>query len=105
MLGTSKEFILQKEKDAKLIRSGQPHNTLMDHLKRIDGKQHMLVVAAPEAPLSGACGSTSRQLGAKAIMTGIRPDVADQMVELAADLRRLVMLDDLKSGIAHAIAR
>lgn len=33
VLGTSKEHILLKERQAKLIRSGQPHNRLMDHIE------------------------------------------------------------------------
>jgi len=46
-----------------------------------------------------------RLLGAKAIVTGLHPEVARTVVELAVDLDDLVLLSDLKSGIAHAIAR
>jgi hypothetical protein len=33
VLGISKEYIVVKERNNKLIRSGQPHNKLLDHLK------------------------------------------------------------------------
>lgn len=46
-----------------------------------------------------------RLLGATAIVTGIRPDVAQVMVQLGADMRHLMMLNDLKSGIAYALGR
>jgi rsbT co-antagonist protein RsbR len=46
-----------------------------------------------------------RLLGTEAIVTGIRPEVAQTPVELGVELRDLVALSDLKSGIAHALGR
>ncbi len=45
-----------------------------------------------------------RLLGAEAIVTGVRPGVAQLLVDLGTDLGGLVVLGDLKAGIAHAIA-
>jgi rsbT co-antagonist protein RsbR len=44
-------------------------------------------------------------LGAEAVLTGVRPTVARTLIELGAELGGLVVLGDLKAGIAHAIAR
>ena len=45
-----------------------------------------------------------RLLGAEAIVTGVRPGVAQLLVNLGTDLAGIVVLGDLKAGIAHAIA-
>ncbi len=45
-----------------------------------------------------------RLLGAEAIVTGVRPGVAQLLVNLGTDLAGLVVLGDLKAGIAHALA-
>lgn len=44
-----------------------------------------------------------RLLGAHAVLTGIRPEVAHTMVELGVDLTGLVTKSTLKSGIAYAL--
>lgn len=44
-------------------------------------------------------------LGAQAVLTGVRPEVAATLVELGLDLRGLVTLDSLQSGLAWARAR
>jgi rsbT co-antagonist protein RsbR len=46
--------------------------------------------------------SAVRLLGAAAIVTGIRPDVARALIDLGVDLDGLVTLDSLQSGIRHA---
>jgi predicted ATPase/GAF domain-containing protein/tRNA A-37 threonylcarbamoyl transferase component Bud32 len=44
-----------------------------------------------------------RLLGARAVLTGVRPEVAQTMVELGADLQGLVTKGTLQSGIAYAL--
>jgi anti-anti-sigma regulatory factor len=46
-----------------------------------------------------------RLLGAHAVLTGIRPEVAHTMVELGVDLTGLVTKSTLRSGIAYALER
>jgi rsbT co-antagonist protein RsbR len=46
-----------------------------------------------------------RLLGAEIIVTGVRPDMAQTMVQLGADLRHVAVLSDLKSGVTHAMRR
>jgi rsbT co-antagonist protein RsbR len=43
-------------------------------------------------------------LGAEAMITGIRPEVAQTLVNLGVDLSNLRTLSSLQSGIAHALA-
>lgn len=42
-------------------------------------------------------------LGARVVVTGIRPEVAQALVELGADLRAIATHSTLQSGIAHAM--
>jgi anti-anti-sigma factor len=44
-------------------------------------------------------------LGAEVVLTGIRPEVAQTLVDLGTDLSRIVTRGSLQSGIAYAIAR
>lgn len=46
-----------------------------------------------------------RMLGAEAILTGIRPEVAQTLVGLGVDLTKLVTLSSLQSGLQHALRR
>lgn len=46
-----------------------------------------------------------RLLGAEVIVTGIRPEVAETLVVLGADMSSLVSKGTLESGIAHAMTR
>lgn len=48
-------------------------------------------------------GRGVRLLGATCVLTGIRPAVAQLMVAAQVDLAGLVVLRDLKAGIAHAL--
>jgi len=43
-------------------------------------------------------------LGAEAMITGIRPEVAQTLVNLGVDLSNLRTLSSLQSGIAQALA-
>jgi PAS domain S-box-containing protein len=44
-------------------------------------------------------------LGAQAILTGVRPEVAQTLVTLGVDLGGIVTSGSLQSGVAHALAR
>lgn len=44
-------------------------------------------------------------LGAEAVLTGIRPEVAGALVAISADLRSIVTCSTLKAGIAYAMNR
>lgn len=46
-----------------------------------------------------------RLLGAQVVLTGIRPEVAQTLVGLGADLREIVSRSTLQSGIAYAMAQ
>jgi anti-anti-sigma regulatory factor len=49
------------------------------------------------------CARAVRLLGARVLITGIRPDVAQTIVSLGVDLSGIVTLGTLESGIAHAM--
>ncbi|XXY50285.1 PAS domain S-box protein [Sorangium sp. So ce269] len=44
-------------------------------------------------------------LGAEVILTGVRPEVAQTMVGIGIDLREIVTLSSLQSGLHHALGR
>jgi rsbT co-antagonist protein RsbR len=46
-----------------------------------------------------------RLLGAKGMITGIRPNVAQTVVELGLDLSSVLTLSNLRAGLKHAIAQ
>jgi rsbT co-antagonist protein RsbR len=46
-----------------------------------------------------------RLLGAEVVLTGIRPEVAQTLVSIAADLSGITTLGTLQSGIAYAMER
>ena len=46
-----------------------------------------------------------RLLGAAAVLTGVRPEVARALVDVGADLGDIVVHGSLRSGIAYALAR
>jgi anti-anti-sigma factor len=47
--------------------------------------------------------SALRLLGAQAVLTGVRPEVAQAMVQLGAELGSIVTRGTLQNGIAHAL--
>ena len=49
--------------------------------------------------------SALRLLGAKAVITGIRPDLAQTLTSMGVDLGDIVTRGTLKSGIAYALRR
>ncbi len=56
------------------------------------------------AALLVKAASALRLIGAQAILTGVRPDTAQLLVNDAADLGSLITLGTLQSGIAYALA-
>jgi rsbT co-antagonist protein RsbR len=46
-----------------------------------------------------------RLLGARVVLTGIRPEIAQTLVGLGADMSEVVTRSTLESGIAYAIGR
>lgn len=46
-----------------------------------------------------------RLLGADVVLTGVRPEVAQTLVQLGVDLRSIITLSSLQSGIAFALAQ
>jgi anti-anti-sigma regulatory factor len=46
-----------------------------------------------------------RLLGARVILTGIRPDIAQTLVQLGTDLGGMTTCSTVQSGIAHAARR
>ena len=64
---------------------------------------HTVDTSAAEALMRTA--RAIRLLGAEAIVTGVRPAVAQTLVALGTELGGLVVLGDLKAGIRHALAR
>ncbi|WP_437617859.1 PAS domain-containing protein [Sorangium sp. So ce1151] len=63
-------------------------------------------VRAVDAIVADALTRTARaaqMLGARVVITGIRPEVARALLELGADLTGIITLGTLQSGIAHAL--
>ncbi|WP_437878744.1 AAA family ATPase [Sorangium sp. So ce513] len=60
--------------------------------------------AAPAAILARTAAAL-RLVGAQAILTGVRPEAAQQLVRTAAGLDGLLTLGTLQSGMAYALAR
>jgi rsbT co-antagonist protein RsbR len=63
-------------------------------------------VRAVDALVANALTRTARaaqMLGARVVLTGIRPEVARALLELGADLTGIITLGTLQSGIAHAL--
>ncbi|WP_437587864.1 PAS domain-containing protein [Sorangium sp. So ce1000] len=78
------------------ISSQRAHTAILD----ITG------VRAVDALVADALTRTARaaqMLGARVVLTGIRPEVARALLELGADLSGIITLGTLQSGIAHAL--
>jgi anti-anti-sigma regulatory factor len=49
------------------------------------------------------CASALRLLGTQAVLTGVRPEVAQTMVQLGAELGQIITKSTLQGGIAYAL--
>ncbi|NTW02308.1 MAG: STAS domain-containing protein [Oscillochloris sp.] len=63
------------------------------------------IVDTQMANLLLQCARSVQLLGARMVLTGIRPDVAQTMVSLGIDLEGVVTRADLMGGIAYALRR
>jgi len=63
------------------------------------------VVDAHVASALISAARAARLLGARVLLTGIRPEIAQTLVALGTDLAGVVTLATLESGIAYALAR
>jgi len=63
------------------------------------------VVDVSVASMLVSAASALRLLGAQAVLTGIRPEVAQMLVELNVDLGSIVTKASLQTGIAYAVRR
>lgn len=63
------------------------------------------VVDTPVAEALVRASQAVKLLGATAVLTGIRPEVAATLVAMGADLSRIVVHGNLQTGIAHALKR
>ncbi|WP_437475777.1 PAS domain-containing protein [Sorangium sp. So ce1014] len=90
-------------------RAGQIMETLLDGISRQRAHTALLDITgvrAVDALVADALTRTARaaqMLGARVVLTGIRPEVARALIELGADLSGIVTLGTLQSGIAHAL--
>jgi anti-anti-sigma regulatory factor len=68
------------------------------------------ITGVPEVDASVAealirAARAARLLGARVILTGIGPDVAQRLVRIGADLRDIMTYGTLHGGVAHALRR
>jgi rsbT co-antagonist protein RsbR len=62
-------------------------------------------VGAEVADMLLRAARAARLLGAQVILTGVRPEVAQALVQLGADLSGLITLGSLQQGVAYALTR
>ncbi|WP_434040791.1 MULTISPECIES: PAS domain-containing protein [Sorangium] len=90
-------------------RAGQIMETLLTGISSQRAHTAILDVTgvrAVDALVAHALTRTARaaqMLGARVVLTGIRPEVARALLELGADLSGIITLGTLQSGIAHAL--
>ncbi|XXY51253.1 PAS domain-containing protein [Sorangium sp. So ce269] len=91
-------------------RAAQVIETLLDGLSRQQATIAILdVTGVPQAGPSVTdtllrTARSVRLLGAEVVLTGIRPSVAQALVELGADLGGIVTQGTLEQGVAYALA-
>lgn len=75
----------------------QAHTAILDitGVRVVDTQVANALVGAAKA---------ARMLGARVVLTGISPEIAQTLVHLEADLGGITTLSTLQSGIAHALA-
>jgi rsbT co-antagonist protein RsbR len=92
-------------------RAEQAVETLVNGIARFGARiaildvTGLLYVDAPVAEALLRAARAARLLGAEVILTGIRPDVAERLVNLGADLTGIVTCGTLERGVAHALGR
>jgi rsbT co-antagonist protein RsbR len=93
------------------MRADQILETLLDGITKHRAHTAILditgvrVVDAQVASGLVAAAKAARLLGARVLLTGIRPQVAQMLVGFDTDLAGVVTLGTLESGIAYALAR
>ncbi|XXT14452.1 PAS domain-containing protein [Sorangium sp. So ce429] len=91
-------------------RAAQVIETLLDGISRQQARIAILdVTGVPQAgpSVTDALLRTARSvrlLGAEVVLTGIRPSVAQALVELGADLGGIVTQGTLEQGVAYALS-
>jgi anti-anti-sigma regulatory factor len=109
---------------ARRRRAGRPAGRRIDRVRAAALLEHLLagvaerrattailditgvpVVDADVAAALVHAAHAVRLLGARALLTGVRPEVATTLVDLGLDLRGLVTLGTLQSGLAWARER
>lgn len=78
------------------VAAGHPHTVILD----ITG---VVVVDTQVANMLVRASQAVQLLGTRMILTGIRPEVAQTLVNLGADLRGLVTWSTLQMGITYAM--
>lgn len=90
-------------------RMQQVMSTLLSELQRSQASIVILdVTGVPEIDLESTSGilraaQAVRLLGAQAVLTGIRPEVARRLVDVGSDLQAIVTCGTLQAGIEFAI--
>ena len=93
------------------IRAQQVMHTLLSGLAASRGKFAILditgvpVVDTAVASAILRAAHAARLLGTEVILTGIRPEVAQTLVHIGAELGNIITRGTLQSGIKHALAR
>jgi len=92
-------------------RAAQIMDTLLDGIGRYRADTAILDITGVRtvdthvANALVAAARSVRLLGASVVLTGIRPEVAQMLVTLGADLAGIVTRSTLQSGVAYALAR
>lgn len=92
-------------------RAGQVMETLLEGVSQHQARTVILditgvnVVDTQVANSFVQAAQAVQLLGAQVVLTGIKPEVAQTLVHLTADLHGIVTLSNLRSGIAFALAR
>ena len=53
--------------------------------------------------LVAGCDDKDKDVGAQVVLTGIRPEVAQTLVQLGVDLRSIITRGTLQDGITYAL--
>lgn len=90
-------------------RAQQMMETLLEAVARHRAQMVILDITGVhgiDTPVANALVSTAQAvqlLGAQVVLTGIRPPVAQMLVQLGVDLKGMVTQSTLQAGIAYAM--